>query len=84
MKNLKAFWLIGAAAVAVALFVGASGPSRPDSVAAENWVPLGDNAGFVLTSHKENSVGAELWIRDHGMWFRGRVENPVTVTRVGR
>jgi hypothetical protein len=84
MKNRKAFWLIGAALVAAALLVGANGPARPATVAAEDWVPLGDNAGFALTTHNGDSVGAELWIKDHGAWLRGRVENPFVATRVGR
>jgi hypothetical protein len=84
MKNLKVFWLIGAAVVAVALFVGASGPARPASATADNWVSLGDSAGFVLTTRNGDTVGAELWVKDHGKWVRGRVENPFVTTNVSR
>lgn len=84
MKNLKAVWSVGAAVMVVALLVGANGPGRPAAVAAENWVALSDNAGLVLTTRNADSVGAELWIKDHGTWVRGRVENPFVTTRVAR
>lgn len=70
--------------MALVLLVGASGTARPESVKREDWVSLGDNAGFALTSRQGDTIGAELWVRDHGAWFRGRVENPVTMTRVSR
>jgi hypothetical protein len=86
MKSLKSILLVGAAALAAALFVGAAGKgdSRPSFVAAEKWIPLNDRAGFALTSEKGDSVGAELYLKTEMGWRRGRVENPVTMLPVTR
>jgi hypothetical protein len=86
MNILKSVLLVGAAALAAALFVGAAnnGDSRPSSVAAEKWIPLNDKAGFALTTEKRDSVGAELYLKTENGWRRGRIENPFTVTPVSR
>jgi hypothetical protein len=86
MKTLKSVLVVGAAALAAALFVGAAnnGDSRPSAVAAEKWIPLNDKAGFVLTTEKGNSVGAELYLKTEKGWRRGRVENPFTPMPVSR
>ncbi len=100
MKSLKSVVLIGAAALAAALFVGASGSgathkgipvegegdggARPDAVRVENWIPLNEKAGFALTNLKGDSVGAELYLKTDGGWRRGRVENPVMALPVRR
>lgn len=86
MKPLKSVLLIVVAAVAAALFVGAASESgaRPSFVSSENWVPVGDKAGFVITSEKGNTVGAELYLKTDKGWRRGRLENPFTVTPVTR
>jgi hypothetical protein len=89
MKTLKSVLLVGAAAVAAALLVGAggkggTGDARPSFVASENWIAVSDQAGFALSAPKGDSIGAELYVKTEGRWLRGRVENPVTVMPVKR
>lgn len=84
MKTLKVVLLVAAAALAAALFVGASGNggSRPSSVAAENWIAISDKAGFALTTYRGNSQGAELYLKTEQGWVRGRLESPFVLTPV--
>lgn len=88
MKTLKAVSLIAVAVVAAVLLVGASARRdtdvRPEAVEAERWIALSDKAGFALTTHKGNTIGAELYLKTENGWRRGRLENPFTVMPVGR
>jgi hypothetical protein len=85
MKTRKSFLLV-AVAVLAALFVGARRDSgaRPEAVDADRWVALSDKAGFVLTTEKGNTIGAELYLKTDQGWRRGRLENPVSVLSIGR
>ena len=86
MKTVKSLLFVAVAAVAALLLIGASGKNdaRPGHVAAENWIPIGEKAGFVVTSEKGDSVGAELYLKTDRGWRRGRVENPFVATKVSR
>ena len=86
MKYMKTLLFVAGAAVAAALLVGANSgdDARPSFVAAENWIAVGDKAGFALTTYKSNSQGAELWLKTEQGWIRGRLENPFVVTPVTR
>lgn len=84
MKILKSFLLVVVAAVAAALLAAASDSgSRPSSASSERWVPIGEKAGFVLTSEKGDTVGAELYVKTEKGWRRARIENPFTLMPIG-
>jgi hypothetical protein len=86
MKTLKSLLFVVVAAVGAALLVGATGESnaRPSFVSAENWIAVGDKAGFAITSEKGDTVGAELYLKTERGWRRGRVENPFVATPIKR
>jgi hypothetical protein len=59
MKVIYAAVLILVSALAVHLALGASSPDRPAGVAAENWIPVTDKMGFVVTT-AQSSPGARV------------------------
>jgi hypothetical protein len=50
MKPIAAALLILACVLAVHFANGASSPDRPAGVDAQNWIPVSDKMGFVVTS----------------------------------
>jgi hypothetical protein len=50
MKTIAATLLILASVLTVHFASGASGPDRPAGVNAENWIPVSDKMGFVVTT----------------------------------
>jgi hypothetical protein len=50
MKAIAASLLVVASVLAVHLASGASSPDRPAGVSAENWIPVSDKMGFVVTT----------------------------------
>jgi hypothetical protein len=86
MKTWKSYWLIAVAVIAAVLFAGANSDSdaRPPFASSERWIALSDKAGFLITSEKGDSVGAELYLKTDRGWRRGRIENPFVPTPVVR
>ena len=80
MKHYKTTILGVAAAIVVAVCVGASGSgnNRPMSVDESRWIPIGENAGFALTSDDATArtVNAELYLKTENGWRQGRIMNP--------
>jgi len=52
MKAIAAALLILASVLAVHFAVGASSPDRPANLNAENWIPVSDKMGFVVTTRR--------------------------------
>jgi hypothetical protein len=50
MKAIAAALLILASVLAVHFALGASSPDRPANLNAENWIPVSDKMGFVVTT----------------------------------
>jgi hypothetical protein len=50
MKAIAASLLILASVLAVHFANGASSPDRPAGVDAQNWIPVSDKMGFVVTT----------------------------------
>jgi len=50
MKAIAASLLILASVLTIHFALGASSPDRPAAVNAENWIPVSDKMGFVVTS----------------------------------
>jgi hypothetical protein len=50
MKAIAASLLILASVLAIHFAFGASSPDRPAGVDAQNWIPVSDKMGFVVTS----------------------------------
>jgi hypothetical protein len=57
MKAIAASLVVSV--LAVHLATGASSPDRPAGVAAENWIPVTDKMGFVVTT-PQSSLGARV------------------------
>lgn len=93
MKTLKLTPVLAAAVLVVALTLGATSANetRPASIPAERWIPIGANAGFALNTdmttstpkgalRPDQSIVAELYVKTAGGWHRARLENPVHAT----
>ena len=52
MKAIAAALLILASVLAVHFALGASSPDRPANLNAENWIPVSDKMGFVVTTRR--------------------------------
>ena len=81
MKIRRPIWLVLVVAIIATISIGAQGQKidRPSSVPEEGWVPVGEKAGFALTSElADTSVGAELYLKTKKGWRRARVENPTS------
>jgi hypothetical protein len=52
MKAIAASLLVLASVLAVHFASGASSPDRPAGVSAENWIPVSDKMGFVVTTRR--------------------------------
>jgi len=79
MKHYKKMILGVAAAIVIAVCVGASGSGNnlPMSVDESRWIPIGENAGFALTSDATaQTVNAELYLKTENGWRHGRIVNP--------
>jgi hypothetical protein len=50
MKAIAASLLILVSVLAIHLALGASGSDRPAGVDAQNWIPVSDKMGFVVTT----------------------------------
>jgi hypothetical protein len=50
MKAIAASLLILASVLTIHFALGASSPDRPAGVNADNWIPVSDKMGFVVTS----------------------------------
>jgi hypothetical protein len=50
MKVISAAVLVLVLAFAIHLALGASSPDRPAGVDAQNWIPVSDKMGFIVTS----------------------------------
>jgi hypothetical protein len=50
MKAIAATLLILASVLAIHLANGASSPDRPAGVNAQNWIPVSEKMGFVVTT----------------------------------
>jgi hypothetical protein len=59
MKAIAAFLLVLASILAVHFANGASSPDRPAGVNAENWIPVTDKMGFVVTT-PQSALGARV------------------------
>jgi hypothetical protein len=73
------------AAVSIAASRGGAiqlGVNRPPGVEAENWIAIGDRAGFILKSEPDSRVPVtELHVRTERGWVHTRLENPVSPIR---
>jgi hypothetical protein len=80
MKKAAAFAVVGSALLlAVSLALAHPDISRPDGVAANAWIPLTPDAGFVVTGSNSEmvrlggdppSVTGYLMARRDGKWVR--------------
>jgi hypothetical protein len=52
MKAIAASVLILASILAIHFANGASSPDRPAGVDAQNWIPVSDKMGFVVTTRR--------------------------------
>jgi hypothetical protein len=59
MKTIYIVVLVLLSAFAIHFANGASSPDRPAGVAAENWIPVTDKMGFVVTT-AQTSLGARV------------------------
>jgi hypothetical protein len=50
MKAIAASFLILASVLTIHFALGASGRDRPAGVDAQNWIPVSDKMGFVVTT----------------------------------
>ena len=98
MKTLKALAVMATAAVLVSLTIGATSTEsdRPGNTPEERWVPVGPNAGFVLSAEVAGPppktplpsmrrfpgevVAAEFYVKTRAGWQRARIDNPAHVT----
>ena len=57
MKKLWAIVVIGCVVgIATPLVLAQGGAAKPDGIAADSWVPLGNDAGFVVTREVSGSL----------------------------
>ena len=90
MKTLKIFAAVLAAALLIALTIGANSgaPERPSNIPANRWIAVGKTAGFAVNAdvggpetmaeRRTNlPVVAELYVRTTSGWKRARLDNPV-------
>jgi hypothetical protein len=83
MKKAPVLVLVGSA-LALALSFASAQPdvSRPPNVAASDWIPLAQDAGFVVTGGNSQTatlglapaVSGHLMARRNGKWVRLDVE----------
>jgi hypothetical protein len=52
MKTIAATLLVLASVLTIHFVLGASGPDRPAGVDAQNWIPVSDKMGFVVTTRR--------------------------------
>jgi hypothetical protein len=57
LKAIAASLLVLASILTVHFALGASSPDRPAGVNAENWIPVSDKMGFVVTN-PQSALGA--------------------------
>jgi len=79
-KALGVLLLVAIAAVIVPYAQGLGTPSPPPGIAADNWVAMGEAAGFVITKadndfrqglrSEPNSLKGYFMIRVKGAWVR--------------
>lgn len=82
MNRMTALLLTAAVILGIIPYVARSGnaPSVPPGIAAHNWVPMGDQAGFVVTggaNDSSNGLRSEpnvlkgyFMLRREGVWLR--------------
>jgi hypothetical protein len=82
MNRYHAFLLAAAIVVGVSPYARSLGvPALPPGVQEDNWIPMGESAGFVVTKGREgvdpgaakrtsNTMRGYFMVRHSGTWFR--------------
>lgn len=87
MKHIKVVTIVCLAVAAGVLAAGSSNEhGLPPNVASENWIPLGDNVGFVTGSVPQEpgaAVDVHLFVRTAKGWRRASIENNAYWSPVG-
>lgn len=91
MKIVCAAILILISASSVHFALGASGPDRPAGVEAQDWIPVSDKMGFVVTTpHRYPGPGGDnqvllltppaegyFMVRNGNRWLRIVIQDPL-------